>query len=107
MPLCGVVLGRAPTHFGLGRPDPTTNKNAILVDLDCGGYHVIASGIFQSHSPTFLVVSSELPGVDPGVPRQRSAMTLGTTLLEQVGRLRPFEHRDSSGAHRRTAVEGV
>ena len=49
-----------------GAPDPTTNKNAILVDLDCDGYHVIASGIFQSHSPTFLVVSSELPGVEPG-----------------------------------------
>jgi hypothetical protein len=47
-------------------PDPTVNKNAILVDLDCGGYHVVASGIFQSHSPTFLVVSSELPGVEPG-----------------------------------------
>jgi hypothetical protein len=90
-----------------GAPDPTTNKNAILVDLDCDGYHVIASGIFQSHSPTFLVVSSELPGVDPGVPRQRSALTPGTTLLEQVSRSRPFEHRESSGAHQRTAVEGV
>ena len=49
-----------------GAPDPTTNKNAILVDLDCGAYQVTASGIFQSHSPTFLVVSSELPGVEPG-----------------------------------------
>jgi hypothetical protein len=49
-----------------GAPDPTVNKNAISVDLDCGGYHVVTSGIFQSHSPTFLVVSSELPGVEPG-----------------------------------------
>jgi len=47
-------------------PDPTTNKNAILVDLDCGGYHVVASGILQSHSPTFLVVSSESPAIKAG-----------------------------------------
>ena len=47
-------------------PDPGTNKNAIFVDLDCGGYHVVATGILQSHSPTFLVVSSEAPGIPAG-----------------------------------------
>jgi hypothetical protein len=65
--LCAVAfLAALLVTSAWGAPDPTTNKNAILVDLDCGGNHVIASGIFQSHSPTFLVVSSELPGVEPG-----------------------------------------
>ena len=47
-------------------PDPGTNKNAILVDLDCGGDSVVAAGILQSHSPTFLVVSSESPAISVG-----------------------------------------
>ena len=65
--LCAVsFLAALLVTSAWGAPDPTTNKNAILVDLDCGGYQVTASGIFQSHSPTFLVVSSELPGVEPG-----------------------------------------
>jgi hypothetical protein len=56
--LAAVFVGSAS-----GDPDPSTNKNAILVNLDCGGSLVVASGIFQSHSPTFLVVYSELSEV--------------------------------------------
>jgi len=47
-------------------PDPAANKNAILVTLDCGGSEVVASGILQSHSPTFLVVSSQSPAISAG-----------------------------------------
>jgi hypothetical protein len=47
-------------------PDPGKNKNAIFVDLDCGGDSVVATGILQSHSPTFLVVSSESPAIKVG-----------------------------------------
>ena len=47
-------------------PDPSRNKNAIFVDLDCGGDRVVATGILQSASPTFLVVSSEAPGIEAG-----------------------------------------
>jgi hypothetical protein len=65
--LCAVSFLAAPlVTSAWGAPDPTTNKNAILVDLDCGGHHVIASGILQNHSPTLHVVSSELAGLEPG-----------------------------------------
>jgi hypothetical protein len=47
-------------------PDPATNKNAVFVALDCGGSLVVASGILQSHSPTFLVVSSESRAIKAG-----------------------------------------
>ena len=47
-------------------PDPGKNKNAIFVALDCGGDSVVAAGILQSHSPTFLVVSSESPAIRVG-----------------------------------------
>ena len=47
-------------------PDPGTNKNALFVELDCGGDVVVAAGILQSHSPTFLVVSSESPDISVG-----------------------------------------
>jgi hypothetical protein len=47
-------------------PDPGTNKNALFVELDCGGDAVVATGILQSHSPTFLVVSSESPDINAG-----------------------------------------
>lgn len=49
-----------------GAPDPSTNKNAIVVDLNCGGDRVVATGILQSHSPTFLVVYSESPAIEAG-----------------------------------------
>jgi hypothetical protein len=47
-------------------PNPDTNKNAILVGLNCGGHSVVAAGILQSHSPSFLVVSSESPAIRAG-----------------------------------------
>ena len=50
----------------LSAPTPSTNKNAILIELDCGGDRVVATGILQSHSPTFLVVSSESPAIEAG-----------------------------------------
>jgi hypothetical protein len=30
---------------GISHPDPDTNRNPILVDLDCGGFGVVAAGI--------------------------------------------------------------
>jgi hypothetical protein len=57
------VLGVAPATSA---PDPSTNKNVISVDLECGGDRVVATGILQSHSPTFLVVSSESPAIEAG-----------------------------------------
>jgi hypothetical protein len=57
------LLGAAPASSA---PDPSTNKNAISVDLDCGGDSVVATGILQSASPTFLVVSSESPAIKAG-----------------------------------------
>ncbi|HET8873930.1 MAG TPA: hypothetical protein VFM83_09610 [Gaiellaceae bacterium] len=67
--LCLCTVSFLATFFvtsAWSAPDPTANKNAISIDLDCGGYHVVATGIFQSHSPTFHVVSSQLPGVEAG-----------------------------------------
>ena len=65
--LCTVsVLATLFVTPAWSHPDPTANKNAISIDLDCGGYHVVTTGIFQSHSPTFHVASSELPGVEAG-----------------------------------------
>ena len=88
-------------------PDPTVNKNAILVDLDCGGYHVVASGIFQSHSPTFLVVSSELPGVEPG----STAPTFGYDAWDNPARagdpVASFRQPGFYGTYQRTAADGV
>ncbi len=49
-----------------GAPDPGTNKNAILVNLDCGGDAVVAASILQNHSPTLLVVESESPKISVG-----------------------------------------
>ena len=63
-------------------PDPEVNKNAIVVDLDCGGYHVQAVTILQNHSPTLLVVSSELPGV--GV--HSTGTTFGFDAWDNAGR---------------------
>jgi hypothetical protein len=64
---CAALLlsnGLAPSASAA--PDPDTNKNAILLDLDCGGHSVVAAGILQSHSPSFLVVSSESPAIRAG-----------------------------------------
>ncbi len=65
--LCALLL----LSNGLGSsasaaPDPDTNRNAILVDLNCGGLGVVAAGILQSHSPSFHVVSSESPAFRAG-----------------------------------------
>jgi hypothetical protein len=57
------LLGVAPASSA---PDPSTNKNALFVDLDCGGDRVVATGILQNHSPTLLVVSSESPAIKAG-----------------------------------------
>ena len=56
-------LGVAPASSA---PDPSTNKNAMFVELDCGGDTVVATGILQSASPTFLVVSSEAQAIEAG-----------------------------------------
>ena len=63
-------------------PDPTTNKNAVLIDLDCGGDRVVATGILQSHSPTFLVVASESPVATAG----SVAPTFGFDAWDNPGR---------------------
>jgi hypothetical protein len=47
-------------------PDPSKNKNATFVTLDCGGDKVVTAGILHNHSPTFLVVSSESPAIRVG-----------------------------------------
>jgi hypothetical protein len=65
-----------------GAPDPDRNKNAILVDLDCGGAKVVASGILQSHSPTFLVIYSETPAIKGG----SAGTTFGYDLWDNPGR---------------------
>src|SRR5262245_13976930 len=57
------LLGVAPASSA---PDPSKNQNAIFVDLDCGGDSVVATGILQSASPTFLVVSSESAAIGAG-----------------------------------------
>lgn len=68
----GIVLCAALLFSGVlassasAAPDPDANKNAILVDLDCGGFDVAATGILQSHSPSFHVVSSESPAIRAG-----------------------------------------
>jgi hypothetical protein len=64
-------------------PVPDTNKNAILVDLDCGGYTVVAAGILQSHSPSFHVVSSESPAIGAG----SIGTTFGYDAWDNAGRL--------------------
>jgi hypothetical protein len=65
--LCTVsFLATALAGSAWSHPDPTATKNAVSVDLDCGGHLVVTTGIYQSHSPTFHVVASELPGVEAG-----------------------------------------
>jgi hypothetical protein len=77
-------------------PDPDTNKNAILLDLDCGGHSVAAAGILQSHSPSFLVVSSESPAIRAGSVGTTFGYTRGTTRSDRVIRSRPSGSLDSS-----------
>jgi hypothetical protein len=79
-----------------GAPDPTTNKNAVLVDLDCGGYQVTASGIFRAIHQRSLSFPRSCRVSSQGAPRQHSATTLGTTLLGQASRSRRFANRASS-----------
>ena len=76
------LLGAAPASSA---PDPGTNKNAISVDLDCGGDSVVATGILQSHSPTFLVVSSESPAIEVG----SAGPTFGYDLWDNPDRTGP------------------
>ena len=64
-------------------PDPDTNKNAIFVSLDCGGYSVVTTGILQSHSPSFHVVSSESPAIGAG----SVGTTFGYDAWDNAGRL--------------------
>ena len=75
-----VVLVAVPAWSA---PDPDTNKNAILVELDCGGDIVVATGILQSHSPTFLVVSSESPDINVG----SAGSTFGYDLWDNPDRI--------------------
>ena len=80
-------------------PDPAVNENAVFVDLDCGGSHVTTVGIFQSHSPTFQVVSSELPGIAP----QSVAPTFGFDAWDNQARagepVASFRQRGFFGEH--------
>ena len=76
------LLGVAPASSA---PDPSNNKNAILVDLDCGGDSVVATGILQSHSPTFLVVASESPAIEAG----SAGSTFGYDLWDNPDRTGP------------------
>jgi hypothetical protein len=65
--LCTVFLLSAALASSVSAgPDPGTNKNAVLVNLDCGGASVVTTGILQSHSPSFHVVSSESPAIGVG-----------------------------------------
>lgn len=65
--LCTVLLLSAVLASSVSAaPDPDTNKNAILVNLDCGGAGVVATGILQNHSPSFHVVSSESAAIGAG-----------------------------------------
>src|SRR4029453_7056768 len=61
--LCLCTVSFLATFFvtsAWSAPDPTANKNAISIDLDCGGSPVVAAGIFQNTSPTFSVFSFHL-----------------------------------------------
>lgn len=68
--LC-TVLSAGLVSSASAAPEPDTNTNAIVVDLDCGGHSVVTTGILQSHSPSFHVVSSDSPAIRAG--------TIGTT----------------------------
>jgi len=92
--LCTVLLLAAASSASAA-PDPGANKNAILVDLDCGGYSVVTTGILQSHSPSFHVVFSEPPDIGAGSTARRSATTRGTTPAGWVIRSRPSASLDS------------
>lgn len=76
------LLGVAPASSA---PDPSTNKNAISIDLNCGGDRVVATGILQSASPTFLVVSSESPAIEAG----SAGPTFGYDLWDNPNRTGP------------------
>ena len=71
--LCAsLLLSKLLVSWASAAPNPDTNTNAILVDLNCGSYSVVAAGILQSHSPSFLVVSSESPAIRAGSRAHRS-----------------------------------
>ena len=82
--LCFVLLLSAVIgSTALAAPDPDTNKNAILVDLDCGGFAVVGAGILQNHSPGFHVVSSASPAIRVG----STGTTFGFDAWDNPGRL--------------------
>lgn len=89
--LLGVVAALTFASSAMAAPSPSTNKNALLIDIDCGSTSFVGATIFQNAAVVLQIVDD--PGAVAQVITLRSYSDEGRTEGEELWFTTPgFDH---------------